>query len=194
MPIICFRWGLFYIGLDLCPSLNYYIKGTAKHSKPLWGLSICSYPLRWVVFWGSFRNILTYERFWGVYQLFNVLASHLSTGNTKSSLLMLPRQNKAQQSSISLLCLSAATQPLWATDWESARAFVLQETSLAADKESCLLYSLLQSRHGTYSFRRFLFLHYCFRLVFFSWYLHLQYRQTDLIRLWNGTHQQTPNT
>lgn len=91
------------------------------------GLSICSHPFEMgcFFFWGggSFRNILTYERFWGVYQLFNVLASHLSTGNTKSSLLMLPRQNKAQQSSISLLCLSAATQPLWATDWESARSF-----------------------------------------------------------------------
>lgn len=183
MPIICFRWGLFYIGLDLCPSLNYYVKGTAKHSKPLWGLSICSHPLRWVVFWGCFRNTLTYERFWGVYQLFNVLASHLSTGNTKSSLLMLPRQNKAQQSSISVLCLSAATQPLWATDWESARAFVLQETSLAADKESCLglLYSLLQSRHGTYSFRRFLFFHYCFRLVFFFLYTYTSSPDKHLI-------------
>lgn len=90
------------------------------------------------LFWGCFRRILTYECFWSFYQPFSVLARHLSTGSTKSALLMLPRQNKAQQSSISLLRLQAATQPLRATDWERARAFVLEETSLAADKESCL--------------------------------------------------------
>lgn len=105
------------------------------------------------LFWGCFRRILTYECFWSFYQPFSVLARHLSTGSTKSALLMLPRQNKAQQSSISLLCLQAATQPLRATDWERARAFVLEETSLAADKESCLalLYSLLQNQHDTVS-------------------------------------------
>lgn len=105
------------------------------------------------LFWGCFRRISTYECFWSFYQPFSILASHLSTGSTKSALLMLPRQNKAQESSISLLRLQAATEPLQATDWERARAFVLEETSLAADKESCLglLYSLLQNWDDTVS-------------------------------------------
>lgn len=100
-------------------------------------------------------------------------------------------QDKTKPSNRQLACcVSRLQQNLSKWQIERARAFVLEETSLAADKESCLglLYSLLQNWDDTVSgsFSSYIIVSVCF------FYTDTYIVDKDHI-LWPGNGQHTLN-